>query len=339
MIYYYGWQFTLAVKLLFAGTDADVVHNLNFHNDWTPSFLWMLGKPFVWGPVGHHPKLPRTLAGQSAGRKGILKDRLLWLVKCWFWYLDPFLYITKRKADHILCMNSEAVKKLRLRKGEYTILPSVGCERPEADDTVVSKAGFTVLSAGRFVPLKGFDLTIKAFAKFYRNLEETEKKKAALVLIGSGPMKKQMEALIRFEGIEACTRIISWIPRAELLQIYRSASLFLFPSHEGAGMVVAEAMSYGLPVLCLRNSGPGEFLHPQCQLGVSADSYKDAVAELAGRLRSLYYDQAFFARESQLALERFQTQFDWDAKGRRLNNIYTTMVQSSNMIARQEVLA
>ena len=34
-------------------------YNLNFHNDWTPTFLWVFKKPLVWGPVGHHPKVPK----------------------------------------------------------------------------------------------------------------------------------------------------------------------------------------------------------------------------------------------------------------------------------------
>ena len=44
--------------------------------------------------------------------------------------------------------------------------------------------------------------------------------------------------------------------------------LFSFPSHEGAGMVVAEAMSFGLPVVCLNNEGPGEFITTNCGFAV-----------------------------------------------------------------------
>ena len=52
------WQLGLALWLRRRrlDEDVDVVHNLNFHNDWTPSFLWLLGRPLVWGPIGHHPR-------------------------------------------------------------------------------------------------------------------------------------------------------------------------------------------------------------------------------------------------------------------------------------------
>ncbi|MBK6497174.1 MAG: hypothetical protein IPG00_02995 [Saprospiraceae bacterium] len=58
----------------------DIAHNLNFHNDWTPSYLWKLGKPFVWGPVGHHPLIPAQYLSKYF-IKHLLKDRFTWLVK------------------------------------------------------------------------------------------------------------------------------------------------------------------------------------------------------------------------------------------------------------------
>ena len=40
----------------------------------------------------------------------------------------------------------------------------------------------------------------------------------------------------------------------------RKADLFLFPSFEGGGMVVLEALAHGLPVVCLQYGGPGEMV-------------------------------------------------------------------------------
>ena len=44
------------------------------------------------------------------------------------------------------------------------------------------------------------------------------------------------------------------------MNIFQNGVAFLFPSHEGAGMVVTEALSFGLPVICLDNAGPGELI-------------------------------------------------------------------------------
>ena len=62
MLYYYLWQLYLPFWVLTQKVSYDIVHNVNFHNDWTPTLLWILGKPLVWGPVGHHSKIPKAFA-------------------------------------------------------------------------------------------------------------------------------------------------------------------------------------------------------------------------------------------------------------------------------------
>ena len=79
----------------------DIAHNLNFHNDWTASFLWLLGKPFVWGPIGHHPQIPKDYILTFYVKKAYYKNKLNWLAKNCFWKLDPFLKICKYKANKI----------------------------------------------------------------------------------------------------------------------------------------------------------------------------------------------------------------------------------------------
>ena len=69
LLYFYLWQFGMVFFVLKKKIKCDLVHNLNFHNDWTPSFLWMIGKPFFWGPIGHHPVIPKKYLLESAGRK------------------------------------------------------------------------------------------------------------------------------------------------------------------------------------------------------------------------------------------------------------------------------
>ena len=69
LIYFYMWQFTLALWLKKKKLSFDIAHNLNFHNDWTPTFLWILGKPLVWGPVGHHPKIPKQFLLETYGKR------------------------------------------------------------------------------------------------------------------------------------------------------------------------------------------------------------------------------------------------------------------------------
>lgn len=321
MIYYYIWQLFLAIWILRKKYPVDIVHNLNFHNDWTASFLWLTNKPFVWGPIGHHNKIPKAFLLPIYGTTAYLKDRFLWILKLMFWNLDPFLRMTKNKASKIIMINSEVKNRVQHIEKKSIIIPAIASENriPKA-----KKIGdeFIVLSVGRFVPLKGFDLTILSFAKFYYSLPFDKRINTKLYLIGKGPEKPFLISLIKKANLEDVIKIIEWLPREEVMQFYQKAAVFLFPSHEGAGMVVPEAMSYGLPVLCLNNDGPGELIHPDSLLKVDFDSYESTITNLTDQLIQLFKNNIFYHSESMLACNQFTNYLRWDCKAAKINKLY-----------------
>jgi glycosyltransferase involved in cell wall biosynthesis len=318
LIYYYFWQISLSINFFYLRNQIDIVHNLNFHNDWTPSFLWLWRKPFVWGPVGHHPLIPKDFLRPFYPKKTFIIDRFLWTLKNIFWKADPFLKITRNSADHIFCMHIEAANKLKL-KDQYSIMPSVASEDVEAP---IHSEDFIVLSAGRFVGLKGFDITIHAFSKFIHQIDLEKRNSIKLVLVGSGPERDNLIRLTELLMISEFVEIIEWIPREELKQLYRKASVFLFPSHEGAGMVVAEALSYGVPVLCWDNCGPGRFIHPKSDLKVDYKPHCDWKSAFSNRIMKLYSDKSYMQSERYLARKRFESTFLWDNRANELYSVY-----------------
>ncbi len=323
LIYFLCWQLGVAFFLKRQNLHFDIAHNLNFHNDWTPSFLWMLGKPFVWGPVGHHPAIPDTFA-TSIGKRALMKDRILWAVKKYFWNLDPFLDITKKRAKLIWCMHGGAVKKLRLKQN-YIVAPSIAAA--PVTDIGGEKNGFVVLSIGRFVPLKGFDVTIRAFTRFYNDLSEQEQALTKLVLVGKGPLQAKLEAIIKSLGMEGAIEIVKWMAQDGLHQLYRQSAVYLFPSHEGAGLVVAEAMRYGLPVVCWDNDGPGTITHPDSTVKVRYARYEESIALFAFHLQRLFRDKSFYESERKLALDRFERALRWDVRGEQLRRFYQAALE------------
>jgi len=320
MLYYYMWQKGIVSFVKKQKLNFDIVHNVNFHNDWTPTFLYQLKKPLVWGPVGHHPRIPKQYL-QKYPKKYYYIDSITWLIKKLFWKFAINLKKSISKADHILCMNSGVSKVINLKNKEYSIMPSVATD-DFFEGEIIKKEDFYVISVGRFVPLKGFDLAILAFANFINQLSENEKQKCKLILIGSGPEKQNYQNLIQDKNIENYVEIIEWIERKELMKQYQKASVFLFPSHEGAGMVVAEALSFGLPVVCLKNEGPGEFVSDNCSFTVKHQEYKQTVAKLAKSLLILFNDERILVKMSQNARDHYMKNFTWNRKGNQLNEIY-----------------
>ena len=325
LIYYYLWQMTIPLFIKKKNISFDITHNVNFHNDWTPSFLWGLGKPMVWGPIGHHPYISPTFL-KKYSKKVQLKNKLTWFTKNLFWKLDPFLMLTKWNAKKIISMNSEVATKLKGIKHKEIIMPSVSSEKQTYKTK--EKNYFNILSVGRLIPLKGFDLTIQSFHTFLSTLQEEEKKQVTLTIVGSGSHESFYKKLVLDLGLEKSVKFISWIKRENLKKIYQNASLFLFPSHEGAGMVVSEALSFGLPVISLDNCGPGEFINDTCGIKVEQKNYSQTVNQLAEGITNLYTNKNTRLKLSQGAIKHFDTNFNWNLKGNKLNDIYLEVLKT-----------
>ncbi len=320
MLYYWMWQRGVVSFVKKQKVQFDIVHNLNFHNDWTPSFLWKLKKPMVWGPIGHHPLIPKQYL-KPYSSKYWLKDRLTWAVKKAFWKLSFSLKKTIRKADHIFCMNESVAEVIKLENKKHTIMPSVATE-DFGYEPGKSNGQFNLISAGRLVPLKGYDLSILAFGSFINKLPKNERDKCKLTIVGSGPELENYKKITNENNIDGNVEFVKWLDRGELLELTKTSSAFLFPSHEGAGMVVSEALSFGLPVICLDNSGPGEFINSSCGYAVKIQDYNTTVKDLGEAIYKLYSNPELKLEMSKNARIRFEEKFHWDRRGEILNQTY-----------------
>ncbi|PJJ08301.1 glycosyltransferase involved in cell wall biosynthesis [Flavobacterium sp. 1] len=323
MLYYYMWQIGIVRFIKNKNIQFDIAHNVNFHNDWTPSFLYKLGKPMVWGPVGHHPIIPEQyLKFASVASK--FKNSLAWLVKKFLWKWSPSLNKTIKKANHIWCMNKGVPSVLKLKNENFSIFPSVASEDFYID-AIPKKENFHIISVGRFVTLKGFDLALHSFSAFINSLTISERKICKLTLVGSGPEKKLYKKIIIQNNIQAYVEIIEWIDRSELMKLYEKSAVFLFPSHEGAGMAVAEALSFGLPIICLENEGSGQYIDSSCGFAIPESDYLETVMDLKKAIQKLYSNQDLLHQMSTNARKKYKKRFTWNSRGEHLKTIYNQL--------------
>ena len=331
LLYHYLWHLGVVFFILNKKFRYDVAHHLNFNSDWTPSFLWLLGKPYVWGPVGHHHKIPRSYI-LPAGKKAWLRDRLMWWTKCYFWKISPFLKISTWTASKIIGMNTSVFEVMKVAPGKQVIIPAAGNEIPDIQP--IENEKFQVLSIGRFVPLKGFDITIRAFgASFHRQTPEVQQK-MQLTLIGKGPEKERLVEIARECELPGnAVRFVDWMNREELSCFFAASKVFFFPSHEGAGVVVPEALSFGVPVLCFDNYGPGEFVDESCAVKVPYTNYEQSVQDFSEALNALLHAEKYRQVLSENALAHFHQKFTWKKKALQITAIYDEILTVSPALA------
>lgn len=326
MAYFYLWQLSVArmAQHLDAQVGFDVVHHLTFASSWIPSGLAELNKPFVWGPVGQHPRVPDRFL-----MPGDLRARLAELgkaaVKNTLLAFDPFLRRTQQRADRILSLGGEFSGRLApdLRP---KLVPCLACgttSRSLPAGRFERGETFRVLYAGRLVDLKGVRLAVEAFARLAQRFP-----KARLDLVGEGPRRSWIESRVAELGLERSVTLHGNLPHEQALERMFAADVFLFPSFEGAGMVVPEAMAAGNPVVCLDFGGPGEMVGVERGLRVPVGESPGAtVAALAEALEHLATNEALRRRLAQAAAEWAAAETSWDSKGRHLEEIYEAAVE------------
>ncbi len=113
----------------------------------------------------------------------------------------------------------------------------------------------TLLAVGRLVYQKGYDILLRAFAATRHHHQDWR-----LVILGKGPLKKQLEAMRDNLGL---TDAVSFLgTRKDIKAYYQHAdALVLSSRYEGFPNVLLEGLAHGLPVVatdCL--SGPKEIL-------------------------------------------------------------------------------
>lgn len=329
--YFYLWQRSVPNFVREMELDFDIAHNLNFHNDWIPNFLWKLGKPTVWGPIGHHTKIRKDYILPHYGIAEYLKDRIRWWIKLTFWVLSSNLKKGIEASEVILAVNHDVKNRIPGNSKRIVHMPAIGAPWQEASEKEEHPV-LELLSIGRFVPLKGFDLTIRSFAKFYHELNPLRKDGVRLTIVGKGPYKNYLKRLAKELKVSEQIRFIDWIEKHKLEEIYKKSDIFLFPSHEGAGMVVPEAFVHGIPIICLDNSGPGESMDANSGIKVPFVDYEESLDLLAHAIHRLASDPAYRKVLATGARKRFETWFNWEAKGKMVNEIYEKILKQDKLV-------
>ena len=319
--YYYLWQRSLPAFIRKQELYFDLAHGFNFHNDWLPTFLWKLEKPTIWGPIGHHPAIPTGFILPVYGWKAWIADQFKWWIKLFFWRYSGQLRQAIEHSQAVLALHSATEEVLHIPEDRFHLLPAIGTHNTTWTPAVQGST-FEILSIGRFVPLKGFDLCLKSFARFYHALNPLKQQGVKLTIVGKGPLAPFLKDMTQQLNVSEVVRFVEWMPNDQLKELYSATDVFLFPSHEGAGMVVPEAFSYGIPVVCLKNCGPGESVTEQSGIRVPYGEYEQTIAGLATGLRRLYDNTELHEQLSLGARRRFENWFDWEVKGQILNEIY-----------------
>ena len=196
------------------------------------------GAAFAYLMSGHKGKLIITHNADTLGRK-VLRQ-----------LSDPFVRRVMHRASRIIATSTRYLcssPELEQFRDKCRIVPlGIECLMPPRvhSDTVRRlNAEFgerLILSVGRLVAYKGFDVLIRAM----RHVD------AKLILVGTGPDSAMLSKLSASEGVDHKVTMLGHVD--DIAPYFAAASIFAFPSlnrAEAFGIVQLEAMAAGLPVV------------------------------------------------------------------------------------------
>jgi glycosyltransferase involved in cell wall biosynthesis len=224
--------------------------------------------------------------------------------------LRPLETYLARRADAIIATSAPyaAASPLLKRFSEKVVIIPLGIEDPSklAEKTALPShiAAFVagrklILSVGRLVPYKGFEYLIDAA----RELPDD----ACIVIAGGGELEPVLRAKVEASGLSARFMIAGRIESATLAALFDQATLYVMPSverSEAFGVVLLEAMAYGLPIVATQIAGSGvPWVNVHGETGLNVKP-RDGAA-LADAIRLLMVDDALAARYGTAARARY----------------------------------
>ena len=196
-----------------------------------------------WGFEGLPEEFPGSARLPLAGRL------LVWIER----------YVAQR-AKRILTQSghlASIVARWDVPRERIAVVPN-GVELPALPSREEAKKGFgfgdepIVVSAGRFVPWKGFLALIEAFHAVQGKFPT-----ARLVLAGDGPQVQELKESAK--DFERTVVFTGSLPKKELFALLRAADVFVLNTrYEGFSHQILEALAVGIPVVTTNIPGNTE---------------------------------------------------------------------------------
>lgn len=141
-------------------------------------------------------------------------------------------------------------------------------ELPKQEQNTTSDKGYFLI-VSRLFKHKNIDIAIEAFNKL----------EFPLIVIGEGPEFKRLKRIAA-----ANIKLLGWQPDPVVHEYYAGCTAFIMPQQEDFGITPIEAMSYGKPVLALKQGGALEYIEE----GINGEFFEDPTEEvLADGIRRL----------------------------------------------------
>jgi glycosyltransferase involved in cell wall biosynthesis len=201
----------------------------------------------------------------------------------------------------------------RFRGMRAFVVPN-GVTVPGASRHVASDGELRLLYFGRLDPIKGLENLLEACARVRK--EHAIRLRLAVAGDGEADYVRTLRDRIAVLGIADIVSMHGWAERSEKARFFEQTDVLAVPSYkESFAMVVAEALSHGIPVITSRGTPWKRVEEVGCGLWVvnSPESFASAIVRASGMpLREM----------GQRGRDWMAREFEWSRIGARMMEVY-----------------
>jgi glycosyltransferase involved in cell wall biosynthesis len=280
---YNAWH-RLAYRLaaeLHAKSPFDLAHQFNLCGFREPGYLWKLGIPFVWGPVGGTQNYPSRFLSE-AGIWGAIYEVARSFGNALQLRFSPRIRRAIHSSAALFAANSTNCRDLQRTFGVApTRLLETGAAEVagEPKQPPSQPRPLRILWSGNLAPWKGLPLLLKALHRLPNTCS------VEVRILGKGPSERYYRSLARKLDVDSDITWMGWLPRDEAQRQNAWADVLAFTSlRDTSGNVVLEALSAGVPVLCLDHQGVADIVTPECGIKIPVSNPTQVTRSLAEAL-------------------------------------------------------
>lgn len=319
--YYFCWQLgiTPLIKKLKKTHAFDYSMHLTFGSMWLPTFLPFFNIPFIWGPIGGGDGEPTSFFKTLPLKQRLIQYFRIVMIKAALF--NPLIFIPSYRAKVILTRTENSANVIpKMFKSKVKVILETAMEAEIFDlptnNKEVNNNSIRIITTGRLMPSKNIMSALKALKLIPSTYHIT------YTIIGSGMEQAKIEEeILNIKHHEI--KIISEIPRDEVLLELSKSDIFLFPSlREGGSWALMEAMAVGLPVICIKWSGMEVITDNESAIQLPVTNPEQMPNDMAIAITKLIDNPELKQKMGDAGRKRIKEVFNWEAKGVFMENLF-----------------
>lgn len=274
--------------------------------------------PFVIGPLNGGVPWPRNFIDrQHAEREWLSHVRGLYK-------LMPGYRSTRRHSAAIIAGSKYTYGELPAwtkEKRVYIPENGVDMDRFQVPRDRRATIPLRVAFVGRLVPYKGADMLLEAITDFLK------KGQLELHVIGDGPQRAILEAMVDSMGVRNSVQFHGWVPHVEVQAKLRVCDFMVLPSiREFGGAVVVEAMALGLTPIVADYGGPSELVDNNTGIRVPFHDKSSLVEGMRRAIGDFIRSPEILDRFGAAGRRKVLEKLTWDAKANQVFAVYQAVL-------------